>query len=64
MKISELEQAVLRRSESLFAADLEKARDELGGTVGGARILVIGAAGSIGGAFVKVLAGFRPGARN
>ena len=62
MKTTDLEKVVLGRSESLFSADLEKAKDELLGIIGRARILVIGAAGSIGGAFVKVLAGYHPDA--
>lgn len=60
MKISELEQAVLGRNKSLFACDLEGAQHELKENINGARILVIGAAGSIGGAFVKVLACYQP----
>lgn len=62
MKIVELEKAVLVRSDSLFACDLDAEKDVLRESISGARILVIGAAGSIGGAFVQVLAGYHPAA--
>lgn len=56
-----LENYVLKREKSIFADDMSIVRNELKEQVSGARILVIGAAGSIGSAFVKVLAAYRPG---
>lgn len=61
MKVTELEEIVLGRKESLFASDLAAARRKLCEEIEGSRVLVIGAAGSIGGAFVKVLASYSPG---
>jgi len=57
-----LENSVLGRERSFFADDIEEGRNQIRELVSGACILVIGAAGSIGGAFVKVLAGFGPSA--
>jgi FlaA1/EpsC-like NDP-sugar epimerase len=56
----ELLPLVLRRTESLFARDVKANDDALSAQIRGARILVTGAAGSIGSAFVKRLARFRP----
>jgi FlaA1/EpsC-like NDP-sugar epimerase len=56
----ELLPLVLRRTESLFARDTEAKHDEVAAQIRGARILITGAAGSIGSAFVKQLARFRP----
>ena len=53
---------VLSRQDSLFAADMESSRTALEDAIRGRRILVIGAAGSIGGAFVRRLIPFVPGA--
>ena len=51
---------VLRRADSLFARDIVANESALAAQIRGARILVTGAAGSIGSAFVKLLARFRP----
>lgn len=61
MKNSKLEDVVLGRKPSFFAADRELTNAKLKHNITGVRILVIGAAGSIGSAFVKVLAAYRPG---
>ena len=53
---------ILGRSVSLFQADLERHRAQLTAAIAHARILVIGAAGSIGSAFVEQLAAFSPAA--
>lgn len=50
------------RSESLFAADVAKAGTSLQTAVTGKRILVIGGAGSIGGATTELIADLRPAA--
>ncbi|MBF0180077.1 MAG: polysaccharide biosynthesis protein [Magnetococcales bacterium] len=47
---------ILGREESLFQADMEAQADRIVGRLRGARMLVIGAAGSIGAAFVRVAA--------
>lgn len=49
---------ILGRSESLFESDFSCNLMEMRDTVRGSKILVIGAAGSIGAAFVKVVADF------
>ncbi len=51
---------ILRRRESLFRADLEAHETALSERIAGARVLVLGAAGSIGAAFVLQLLGHRP----
>ncbi|MBF0357838.1 MAG: polysaccharide biosynthesis protein [Magnetococcales bacterium] len=51
---------VLGRSKSLFKDDLESADLELIDKITGSRILVVGAAGSIGSSFVKQLLAFTP----
>jgi FlaA1/EpsC-like NDP-sugar epimerase len=56
----ELLPLVLRRTASLFARDTEAKHDELAAQIRGARIVVAGAAGSIGSALVKQLVRFRP----
>jgi FlaA1/EpsC-like NDP-sugar epimerase len=56
----ELLPLVLRRTESLFARDIKANEAALATQIRGARIIVAGAAGSIGSAFVKQLARFRP----
>lgn len=53
---------VLGRESSLFADAVTQRQDELKEIIGGRRVLVIGAGGSIGAAFVKVLAPYRPSA--
>lgn len=51
---------VLGRSSSLFQNDVEGAQTHLNEAIGGASVLIIGAAGSIGSAFVKQLAAYAP----
>jgi FlaA1/EpsC-like NDP-sugar epimerase len=53
---------VLGRHDSLFGSDIEANRAALIDTIAGSRVLVIGAAGSIGAAFVRELAPFAPAA--
>lgn len=48
------------RSHDLFADDIRQRRDELHRVLGGAKVLVIGGAGSIGAATVQLLARFNP----
>lgn len=62
MVTPEILAAVLGRDRSLFEAALGEYHDHLRERIAGSRILVIGAAGSIGSAFVKVLAPYRPAA--
>lgn len=52
---------ILGRRHSLFQEDRENARALLTEKIAGARILVIGGAGTIGSSFVKQLVPFRPG---
>ena len=58
----ELLARVLGRDSSLFAADIESSRAALDEAITGARVLVIGAAGSIGAAFVRQLVPYGPAA--
>ncbi|MEI7639749.1 MAG: polysaccharide biosynthesis protein, partial [Syntrophus sp. (in: bacteria)] len=58
----ELLSRILKRSGSMFAEDLEVHRAQIEACIRGARIMVIGAAGSIGSAFVRQLVSFRPAA--
>lgn len=51
---------ILGRSESLFAADMARHGARLQAAIEGRRVLVVGAAGSIGSAFVKAAAQFGP----
>lgn len=53
---------ILRRSASLFHADMEHHQTQLAATIAHSRILVTGAAGSIGSAFVEQLVAFAPAA--
>jgi len=53
---------ILGRGESLFAETVAQRQKELRQMIGSSRVLVIGAGGSIGSTFVKVLAPFRPAA--
>lgn len=57
---ADLEALATGRSTSLFARDVEAHRGELSDRVGGARVAIVGAAGSIGRAFVDVLLPFEP----
>ena len=56
------EPIVTGRKESLFAADLQANHAALGAAFEGRRVAIVGAAGSIGSAVVKVLLRFSPGA--
>lgn len=51
---------ILGRNRSLFADDVERYAKPLAEAISGSRILVVGAGGSIGGAFVRQLARYRP----
>lgn len=53
--------ALLGRKRSLFARDVDANARPLQAAIEGARVLVVGAAGSIGQAFVKQLLPFQPG---
>jgi FlaA1/EpsC-like NDP-sugar epimerase len=53
---------ILGRSRCLFAQDIERERKSIEEAARGARILVIGAGGSIGAAFVKQLVSLAPAA--
>ncbi|MCA9521439.1 MAG: polysaccharide biosynthesis protein [Myxococcales bacterium] len=52
--------AIFGRRRSLFADDLESRRQMIAAAVAGARVCVIGAAGSIGAAFVRQILPFAP----
>lgn len=54
--------AVLGRGSSFFAEAVQANKSRLAEAIVGRRILVVGAGGSIGSAFVKVLAEYRPAA--
>jgi FlaA1/EpsC-like NDP-sugar epimerase len=58
----DLVSCITGRVRSLFVADMHAHRDALSGAAAHARVLVIGAAGSIGSAAVKTLASLRPAA--
>lgn len=51
---------ILGRRRSLFADDVLRHRQQLAREIDGKRLLVVGAAGSIGAAFVKQIMAFRP----
>ncbi len=53
---------ILGRSRSFFADDMATEADRLKGAIAGRRLLVVGAAGSIGAAFVRQVVRFRPAA--
>src|SRR5467141_1131728 len=56
----QLVSTVTGRSTSLFDADLREHRDEIRRRLSGSRVMVIGAAGSIGSAVVRQLIGYGP----
>lgn len=60
LSLSRLEERIVGRSNSFFANDLYAAEAELSGLIRGARILFIGAAGSIGFQTLKMVAQFGP----
>lgn len=62
MVSSDLLSKILGRSGSLFQTDMEAHQTQIFASVAGSRILVTGAAGSIGSAFVEQLVAFRPAA--
>ncbi|MCF7762199.1 MAG: polysaccharide biosynthesis protein [Verrucomicrobia bacterium] len=62
MLIDELTTLMTGRDKALFAPDVERFRDRLNAGIRGRRILLIGGAGSIGGATVRGILPFRPGA--
>lgn len=51
---------VIKRSQSMFADDIEANRDNLRDKISGKSVLVIGGAGSIGSAFIKAILPFDP----
>ena len=62
MQDTDLAKIATDRSTSLFQTDMDQHADEIRATVAGARILVIGGAGSIGSATVRELVRFAPAA--
>lgn len=58
--LSRLEERIVGRNHSFFAADLEAAEADLVGMLRGARLLFIGAAGSIGFQTLKTVTQFAP----
>ncbi|MCX5847794.1 MAG: polysaccharide biosynthesis protein [Deltaproteobacteria bacterium] len=58
----ELLNRILKRFESMFAEDIHNHRSRIAACVRGARVMVIGAAGSIGSAFVRQLVPYQPAA--
>ena len=60
LSLTPLEARIVGRTRSFFADDLEAAEGELATMIRGARILFIGAAGSIGYQTLKMVAGFGP----
>jgi FlaA1/EpsC-like NDP-sugar epimerase len=56
----ELLNKIIKRSGPMFAEDLAAHRGPIRQAIAGARVLVIGAAGSIGSAFVKQVLPYRP----
>lgn len=59
-QLSKLDARIVGRDRSFFAEDLEAAATELSAMLRGARLLFIGAAGSIGFQTLKTIAGFAP----
>ncbi|MGE5361136.1 MAG: polysaccharide biosynthesis protein [Bacteroidales bacterium] len=60
MTTDELAWIATGRHESLFAADVARREGELRSALGGARVLVIGGAGSIGSATVREIVRYQP----
>jgi FlaA1/EpsC-like NDP-sugar epimerase len=60
--IDQVIRALLGRSESVFREDLVESWDDLQREIRGTRVLVLGAAGSIGSEFVRHLVGMGPAA--
>ena len=60
VSIEELLNKILQRNVSLFSEDIQDHRTQIKDRVHGARVLVIGAAGSIGSAFVRQLVPYQP----
>jgi len=56
-----VEEKILRRPEPLFAADYAKARSAIKEELEGAKVIVVGAAGSIGSAVVHEILKYEPG---
>lgn len=61
-RFSELTSAVIGRSESLFSDDLHASRESITDKISERRVLVVGGAGSIGAATVRLILDYRPGA--
>lgn len=59
---STLERQLLSRPSSLFASAIAANEDALSAAIGGRRLLIVGAAGSIGRSFVRQLVAYRPAA--
>ena len=57
---TKLHKAILGRDRSFLAEDIEAASDRIREQLADARVLVIGAAGSIGSSFVRELCQFQP----
>ena len=53
---------ILGRTESIFAGDIAANEERLRTAIAGRRILIVGAAGSIGSAFTKAVVPYRPAA--
>ena len=53
---------VTKRSQSMFAPDIEVSRERLSRKISGKTVLVIGGAGSIGSSFIKAILPFSPAA--
>jgi FlaA1/EpsC-like NDP-sugar epimerase len=60
--LSNHEKLIIGRDESLFAADLAANADALNACISGARVAIVGAAGSIGSAVVQTTLRFKPAA--
>lgn len=57
---NEILEAILGRNTSFLSTDIERSSDEIRGRLCDARVLVIGAAGSIGSSFVREVTHFNP----
>lgn len=60
--LTDYEYLATGRETSIFDTDIEAKRDELADAIGGSRVAIIGAAGSIGFSVVKCLLDFNPAA--